>query len=633
MGVRTRAISVLMATVLAGLGAGCGRTKSRGEEKIARDTKAAEEFQGDLVFDNLTLNRADKQGQVLWEVRAREGRYSRDRKLARLSDVKGKLFQDGKVIYEIAAQRGEVQQNGRILKVSGKLRAKDLRDKMEFQGGEAIWEPTKFQLQMKGGVVLTHPQAIVRSEAAVAFSRDRRVELAKTVKLVSKDKQTKLDSDRLIWQMKADELQAIGKVVATGSKPALKLTGDRLVWQRKKQITEAIGNVVAVDDKGANRLSADRIVWQMKDQIAEAQGRAVAVGQKPAMQLNADRIVWQLKDRVAQAIGNVVAVDDKGANRLSADRIVWQMKDQIAEAQGRAVAVGQKPAMQLNADRIVWQLKDRVAQAIGNVVAVGQDPAVRVQSQRVVWQQTPQLVSSDTRTIIERFACAGGQCRISDRATGGLVDVSLKDRVAFLRNQAQVSTGNPGMDVASDSLIWQFQAQQLTADRPVTVYERQQQIVLNADRGAMNLKDQVADVVGNVRSVSRLQGSTLNTDRLVWSMANQYLQAFGNVFYQQANPFLISRGNYAAGSVKDGAIFLQSGAGARARSTFFPESLQAAASPAPAAPGPAPVAPGPAPAPAAPPQAPSTLPPIPTSLLVGSEAGSFSDPFLNLFGP
>jgi LPS export ABC transporter protein LptC len=560
-----------MATVLAGLGAGCGRTKSRGEEKIARDTKAAEEFQGDLVFDNLTLNRADKQGQVLWEVRAREGRYSRDRKLARLSDVKGKLFQDGKVIYEIAAQRGEVQQNGRILKVSGKLRAKDLRDKMEFQGGEAIWEPTKFQLQMKGGVVLTHPQAIVRSEAAVAFSRDRRVELAKTVKLVSKDKQTKLDSDRLIWQMKADELQAIGKVVATGSKPALKLTGDRLVWQRKKQITEAIGNVVAVDDKGANRLSADRIVWQMKDQIAEAQGRAVAVGQKPAMQLNADRIVWQLKDRVAQAIGNVVAV--------------------------------------------------------------GQDPAVRVQSQRVVWQQTPQLVSSDTRTIIERFACAGGQCRISDRATGGLVDVSLKDRVAFLRNQAQVSTGNPGMDVASDSLIWQFQAQQLTADRPVTVYERQQQIVLNADRGAMNLKDQVADVVGNVRSVSRLQGSTLNTDRLVWSMANQYLQAFGNVFYQQANPFLISRGNYAAGSVKDGAIFLQSGAGARARSTFFPESLQAAASPAPAAPGPAPVAPGPAPAPAAPPQAPSTLPPIPTSLLVGSEAGSFSDPFLNLFGP
>lgn len=571
MGVRTRAISVLMATVLAGLGAGCGGTKSRGEEKIARDTKAAEEFQGDLVFDNLTLNRADKQGQVLWEVRAREGRYSRDRKLARLSDVKGKLFQDGKVIYEIAAQRGEVEQNGQILKVSGKLRAKDLRDKMEFQGGEAIWEPTKFQLQMKGGVVLTHPQAIVRSEEAVAFSRDRRVELAKTVKLVSKDKQTKLDSDRLIWQMKADELQAIGKVVATGSKPALKLTGDRLVWQRKKQITEAIGNVVAVDDKGANRLSADRIVWQMKDQIAEAQGRAVAVGQKPAMQLNADRIVWQLKDRVAQAIGNVVAV--------------------------------------------------------------GQDPAVRVQSQRVVWQQTPQLVSSDTRTIIERFVCAGGQCRISDRATGGLVDVSLKDRVAFLRNQAQVSTGNPGVDVASDSLIWQFQAQQLTADRPVTVYERQQQIVLNADRGAMNLKDQVADMVGNVRSVSRLQGSTLNTDRLVWSMANQYLQAFGNVFYQQANPFLISRGNYAAGSVKDGAIFLQSGAGARARSTFFPESLQAAASPAPAAPGPAPVAPGPAPAPAAPPQAPSTLPPIPTSLLVGSEAGSFSDPFLNLFGP
>ncbi|TAD77302.1 MAG: LPS export ABC transporter periplasmic protein LptC [Oscillatoriales cyanobacterium] len=602
MGARTRAISVLMATLLAGLGAGCGGTKSRGEEKIARDTKAAEEFQGDLVFDNLTLNRADKKGQVLWEVRAKEGRYSRDRQLARLSDVKGKLFQDGKVIYEIAAQRGEVEQNGQVLKVSGKLRAKDLRDKMEFQGGEAIWEPTKFQLQMKGGVVLTHPQAIVRSEEAVAFSRDRRVELAKTVKLVSKDKQTKLDSDRLIWQMKADELQAIGKVVATGSKPALKLTGDRLVWQRKKQITEAIGNVVAVDDKGANRLSADRIVWQMKDQIAEAQGRAVAVGQKPAMQLNADRIVWQ-------------------------------MKDQIAEAQGRAVAVGQKPAMQLNADRIVWQLKDRVAQAIGNVVAVGQDPAVRVQSQRVVWQQTPQLVSSDTRTIIERFACAGGQCRISDRATGGLVDVSLKDRVAFLRNQAQVSTGNPGVDVAGDSLIWQFQAQQLTADRPVTVYERQQQIVLNADRGAMNLKDQVADMIGNVRSVSRLQGSTLNTDRLVWSMANQYLQAFGNVFYQQANPFLISRGNYAAGSVKDGAIFLQSGAGARARSTFFPESLRAAASPAPAPPGPAPVAPGPAPAPAAPPQAPSTLPPIPTSLLTGSDAGNFSDPFLNLFGP
>lgn len=567
----TRAIRGLVALALiAGLSTACGN-RNRGEERIAADTKAAEDFQGDLVFDNLTLNRADKQGQVLWEVRANQARYSRDRKLAKLSDVKGKLFQDGKVVYEITAKQGEVEQNGQVLKVSGNLRAKDLREKMEFQGGSATWEPAKFQLQMKGGVTLNHPQAKIQSQEAVAFSRDRRVEMVQAVKLVSKDHQMKLDSDRLIWQMKADELQAIGKVVATGSKPEMKLTTDRLVWQRKKQVSEAIGNVVAVQNKGANRLTADRVLWQMKDQVAQAEGKAVATGQNPPMQLRADRIIWQMKDQVAQAIGNVVGVR--------------------------------------------------------------QDPAVRVQSQRVVWQQKPQLVSSDTRTIIERFNCAGGRCVISDRAVGNLVDVSLKDRVAFLRNQAQVSTGNPGVDVASDSLIWQFQAQSLTADRPVTVYERQQQVVLNADRGFMDLKNQNAEMLGNVRGVSRLRSANLSSDRLIWSMRDQQLQAFGNVFYQQANPFLISRGNYGVGSMKDGAIFLQSGGNSRARSTFFPENLQAAASPAPA---PSPVvgapAPGPAATPVGPPPIPSTLPPIPPALL-GTETGIFEDPFSNLFGP
>ncbi|HEY9688645.1 MAG TPA: LPS export ABC transporter periplasmic protein LptC [Coleofasciculaceae cyanobacterium] len=610
MSVQLRAIRVLVAIALiTGLSTGCGSGPKRGENRIAADTKAVDDFQGDLVFDNLTLNRADKKGQVLWEVRSKQARYSRDRKLAKLSDVKGKLFQDGKVIYEITAKQGEVEQNGQVLKVSGNLRAKDLREKMEFQGGSAIWEPSKFQLQMKGGVTLNHPQAKIQSQEAVAFSRDRRVELSKVVKLVSKDKdkdrQMTLDTDRLVWQMKADEMQAIGKVVAIGKKPEVKLTTDRLVWQRKKQISEAIGNVVAVNNKGANRLTANRVIWQMKEQIAQAEGKAVATSQESAAQ-------------------------------LSADRIVWQMKDQIAQAEGKAVATGQKPPTQLNADRIVWQMKEQVAQAIGNVVAVRQDPAVRVQSQRAVWQQKAQMVSSDTRTIIERFNCAGGRCVISDRAAGNLVDVSLKDRVAFLRNQAQVSTGNPGVDVAGDSLIWQFQAQQLTADRPVTVYERQQQVVLNADRGSMDMKNQVAEMIGNVRGVSRLRSANLSSDRLLWSMGSQQLQAFGNVFYQQANPFLISRGNYGVGSMKDGAIFLQSGPGSRARSTFFPESVQAAAPPSPApnaAPAPGiPPAAGPAPVPVGPPPAPSTLPPIPPALL-GTDVGVFDDPFSTLFGP
>ena len=584
--------------------------------------QSTDEFEGDLVFQNITLNRSDEQGRLLWEVTAAEARYSRDRKFAQLQKPKGKLYEAGKLLYEVQAERGEVEANGEVLRLRGKIRATDVRDRVKFEGKEAAWRPQQALFDVTKGMKVSRDDVVLTAGAGKASNRERRIELLGKTRTVSKKQGADFKADRLVWLLKDDRVDALGSVdgsfkklpvasASPGASPSPQASGqgkaneyatikaDRMTWLRKESTLYASGKVQSAGtgaDGATARVTSDKATWRRKDDVVDARGSVRAAGVEPdgtPLAMASDRMVWRRKEDWLDALGNVQA----------------------------AGVSGDGSPVQLSGDRVIWQRKEKILQATGNVEAISQEPTLRTKTERLVWQLGAKLVQSDTRTVVEVLDCQGGTCRVQQRAVGNRADLDLKQQTAFLRGNAQVSLTDPAVDVLGESLAWQMKAQVLTADQPVTAIDREQQVVLRGDRGTFNGKAKVVDLVGNVRGTDGKRGAELRSGRLIWAIEQQVLQALGRAFYRQNDPPLTSQGEQLFAQLKDGAMSLYGGPSGQARSTFMTETQSGGTSErsgngaAGSSPGGSPGgAPGPA-GPAVPMPDSNPLPPIPPSLL------------------
>ncbi|MEM9770868.1 MAG: LPS export ABC transporter periplasmic protein LptC [Cyanobacteria bacterium P01_D01_bin.73] len=484
------AIATLILVATLGLGA-CSTGPSDGAGD--QDSEASvEEFDGDLVFQDVNLNRAGDDGSPLWEVSAEEARYSRDRQKGQLKNPTGKLFQDGDAVYEFEAKQGFVEQNGIFLRLGGGIKVRDLRDGSTFQGEEGTWQPQLGVFDVQKGVVLKRGSDRLTAKSGQAFSKQRNFILREDVVLVS---------------LKDKDNPAAGKT---------EMTARELIWQMGPNQVDAVGDTVLNRTEGANRTA-----------------------------LRAERVVWQRKEQLIQAIGNA-----------------------------RAQQSGSGSSTDIRAQRLVLQQKEQVLQAFGQVLAVGQNPSIRLQTERAVLRQKEQLFSSDVPTVMERYDCSSGSCVVSDRARGDAVEARLAEQVIYLRGNANVALTDPAITATSQLMRWFIKDQRLIADQPVTVVNLQDGVVLQGDYGDVNMKAQVANLVGNVRGRSQQNQSQMRAQRLAWAMKEKQVQLVGNVFYQQASPPLTSTGDRAAAAIKDGQFVLISGPGQRARTTLITEETQ-----------------------------------------------------------
>jgi len=364
---RSVTLSLVVVVLLASL-SGC-RRGNQAAERLAEDSSTVQNLESNLTFNNITLNQADDQGQTLWKIKADQATYSQDQRVARVENPEGELFQDGKAVFQISAQSGEVQQDGEKVVLSGQIVATDLRDGMVLRGNHLEWLPQQDLLIVRDDLNATHPQLRVSATEARAYSRDRRVEL-------------------------------LGKVVATSRDPALRLNGERLTW--------------------------------------------------------------------------------------------------------------------------------------------------RLQDQMIV---------SDRRIQVERL---DGN-RVTDRASANQAEVNLKAKVATLKQSANLALQDPPVVIISNLLVWNLQNETLVSNQPVTVQQRQQQIVLTADQGRMDINRKIVYLDRNVTAVSQRNQSELDADSLTWNMDNQQVVAEGNVTYNQADPPLNLRGPRAVGRLQDQTVVVSGG--------------------------------------------------------------------------
>jgi LPS export ABC transporter protein LptC len=312
--------------------------ESRTAEKIQQDT-AATDIEGSLVFNDITLDQADEQGRLLWKVKAKRVIYTKDKKLARIENPTGDLFQDGKVVLRVSANSGEIQENGDKVYLKGQIVATDTRNGAVFQGDEVEWRPKEDLLLLRNNLKSTHPKLEATAKAGRYFTRKQQMELDGSVAAISKDPNLQMQTEGLVWQIQEQ-----------------KVSGDkRIRMQRYK------------DKTVTDRVEADKSEVNLKTKIATLQQNVQLTSVDPPVLMSSNSAVWNLTTEIVVSNQPVRIVHQKENVILTGNQGQIDLKRQLANLTGGVQGVGSRNQANLYANQLTWEIPTQNIQASGNV--------------------------------------------------------------------------------------------------------------------------------------------------------------------------------------------------------------------------------------------------------------------------
>ncbi len=334
---RSILLNLALITLLIGA-SGCGN-RNRAAEQISKDTQGVQKFDSNLTFNNVTLEQANEKGQLWWRVKAKQAVYAKDQKNATVQEPKGELFQDGKPVFKIEAQRSDIQQDGKSIVLKGQITAVDIRDGSVIKGNELEWRPTEDVLIVRNGFNGDHKQVQLAAKEGRFLTRARRVELTGQIVAQVKEPTLQMRGERLTWQIQDQ-----------------KLTSDRPIQidrYENKQIT----------DQG----SADQSEVDLKAKIVTLRQNARIALKQSNTQISGNALAWNIDQKTLSASEPITIVNSAQQVTLTANQGDMQIDQQVANLSGDVRGVGEKNQSRLSADRVKWFLATQQFEANGDV--------------------------------------------------------------------------------------------------------------------------------------------------------------------------------------------------------------------------------------------------------------------------
>lgn len=322
-----------------------------------------------------------------------------------------------------------------------------------------------------------------------------------------------------------------------------------------------------------------RLLWKVKaKQAIYSKDNKIAQVQNPIGDLFQDgKIVYQigaLQGEVHQEgkkiflKGQIVATDTETGAVFRGNELEWQPKEALLIVRNQLT--GTHKEMQMSARELRAFNREKRIELIGQVMAKAKEPPLQMRGEHLTWWMQQQKVISDRPVQIDRYK---GQT-ITDRAVGQQAEVDLKAKTAILKQNAQLNILDPPVQVASNLIFWNVNAETVVSDQPVQVVHREQQVAITANRGRLDLKPEIAYLTGNVRGIELRRQSKLYADQMIWTLPTEIVEATGNVTYQQVDPPLNLTGPKAIGKLKDQTVAVSSGNNSRVVTEIIPEELR-----------------------------------------------------------
>ncbi len=328
---------LLMLTLLVGTGA-CGN-RNRAAEKLAQDAQEAQKFDSNLTFNNVTLEQANEKGQLWWKVKAKQATYSKDQKNAVVLEPKGELYQDGKAVFKIEAQKSDIQQDGKSIFLKGQITAIDVRDGTVMKGNEVEWRPMEDVLIVRNSFTGEHKQMQIAAKEGRFQTRARKADITGQIVAIAKESEMQLKTEHLVWDIQQQ-----------------KVVGDRPIQMQRFK------NKVPTDQGSADKADVD-----LKAKIVNFRENAKLVVKESNLQVSGNLLTWNMDAQTIQADQPVTIVNPAQQTTLNANAGNLDIRQQIAKLNGNVRGVGEKNQSKLGADRVIWFLATQQFEAEGNV--------------------------------------------------------------------------------------------------------------------------------------------------------------------------------------------------------------------------------------------------------------------------
>lgn len=308
------------------------------KSQASKDKPTNKPNDSQLTLFEGSLDATDESGRLIWRVNAKTGRYTKEKEIGQLESPYGELFQDGKVVYQVTAEKADIQQNGKQLLLKGKIVATDPKNGVVLRGNELEWRPQEDLLIVRNQLNGTHKQLVAVAQEARAKTREQKVDFFGGVVANSIDPPLRVRTEHLTWNLKQQKL--------IGNRP--------LQFERFKnnQVTDrGRGDAAEVDLN-------TKIVTITKNAQAElAQQRVQITSSSMAWNLNKEIVTTKTPVRVFHRTDNMV---------VTANQSELRIPQQTVYLQGNVNGVGQR-RQNIKSDKLTWYLNNQLVEAEGNV--------------------------------------------------------------------------------------------------------------------------------------------------------------------------------------------------------------------------------------------------------------------------
>lgn len=343
-----------------------------------------------------------------------------------------------------------------------------------------------------------------------------------------------------------------------GSRAEERLAEDSATIQQiENQLTFNNITLEQADEQGKLlwKVDAQQATYNEDQEIAQVtnpQGELYEEG-RPVYKVRAKRGEVQQNGDKIFLYEEIVAVDLESKAVFQGDELEWRPNEGVLIV--RKNLKGAHPDLRASANEARLYQKERRVELIGKVTALSADPRLLLQAQRLTWLMDAKRVVSDRPVQVTQFK---GD-RVSDVALGQQATVDLNSRIVTLRQNAQVLLSNPIMQINSDEIVWNLGQEVVSSDQPVRVIQQQQQVVLTANSGRFNQRQNLVTLRGNVQAFAQRDQSQLKANTLTWNVVSREIVAEGNVDYRQVDPPLVVNGPRAVGRLESQTIVVSGG--------------------------------------------------------------------------
>ncbi|NJL89401.1 MAG: LPS export ABC transporter periplasmic protein LptC [Coleofasciculaceae cyanobacterium SM2_1_6] len=336
----------------------------------------------------MTLEKFDDNGQPLWKVNAKNVVYSQDNKIANVLKPKGNLFQSGRVVLQVEADRGQIFDDGRRVLLDGNIVAIDPRNQAVLKGNKVEWNPENSILIIQDNLRGNNAQLQASARIGRYYTKEQRMELQGQVVATVKAPPLRIQTRYLQWFIAQEKVtgdrtlrvahyEKSDQPLSPAPSPSPNAASNSVPNQSAIESAE-LPDLPPTPQKLIQQVEAEEVEYNLKTKIAIFKENVQLNSIEPPAQAVSNNVVWNVEEEIITSPETIKIVQAKDQITVTGNQGILNLKTKMANLTGGVQATSDRQKSVIFANQMQWNLDSQDLQATGNVIYQQENPILKV---------------------------------------------------------------------------------------------------------------------------------------------------------------------------------------------------------------------------------------------------------------